>query len=148
MPDTNTIEPTVKEAVALLKKYSCNSIATVISPTEREQLRQGLLLLTSLSEWENIGICADNEAESLMALKSYLQALGYQTDLHSYSYQDIRNQKAAVNSAVYLKLNTQRLAYYLDSYTGEYRGVLVAIQTEDAQIAGTYGYFPLDLFTQ
>ncbi len=38
------------------------------------------------------------------------------------------------------------MSYYLDQYTGEYRGVLVSCQSEDDLIAGTYGHFPLDLF--
>ena len=150
MSDSKTIQLTVKEAVSLLRKYSYNSVAAVNSPKEREQLIQGLLLVTSLSEWENIGICADNEAQGLIALKSYLQALGYQSPLQSYSCQDIRNKNSGetADSPVYIKFNTQKLSYYLDSYLGEYRGVLVAIQGEDDQIVGTYGYFPLDLFTE
>ena len=149
MSNSNTIQLTVKESVSLLRKYSCNSVATVNSPTEREQLSQALLLVTSLSEWENIGICAENEAQGLIALESYLQALGYKSKLQSYICQDIRNKIAGetANSAVYIKFNTQKLSYYLDSYVGEYRGVLVAIQAEDDQIVGTYGYFPLDLFS-
>ncbi|MDJ0743117.1 MAG: DUF1824 family protein [Xenococcaceae cyanobacterium MO_167.B27] len=150
MPDSNTTQLSVKEAVSLLKKYSCNSVATIDSTSEREQVRQGLLLVTSLSEWENFGICADNKTQGVMALESYLQALGYKSKLESYSSQDIREQKAeeTENSAVYIKFNTQKLSYYIDSYVGEYRGVLVAIQGEDDQIVGTYGYFPLDLFTK
>ena len=143
MPDLNSII----EAVALLKKYSCNDVATINSPEEKKQLQQALLLITSLSEWENLGICADDEAQGLKALKNYLQALGYKSQLDSYSFQDVRNQEAA-NAPVYIKFNTQKLFYYLDSYLGEYRGVLVAIQAEDEQIVGTYGYFPLDLFTE
>ena len=143
MPDLNSIT----EAVSLLKKYSCNDVATIDSPEEKEQLQQALLLVTSLSEWENLGICADDEAQGLKALKTYLQALGYKSQLDSYTFQDVRNQEAA-NSSVYIKFNTQKLSYYLDSYLGEYRGVLVAIQAEDDQIVGTYGYFPLDLFTE
>ncbi|MDJ0573738.1 MAG: DUF1824 family protein [Xenococcaceae cyanobacterium MO_234.B1] len=149
MSDPKTIQLTVKEAVSWLRKYSCNSVATISSPGEREKLSQALLLVTSLSEWENIGICADNEAQGLIALESYLQALGYKSKLQSYICQDIRNKIAGetANSPVYIKFNTQKQSYYLDSYRGEYRGVLVAIQAEDDQIVGTYGYFPLDLFS-
>ncbi|MDJ0594500.1 MAG: DUF1824 family protein [Pleurocapsa sp. MO_226.B13] len=49
-------------------------------------------------------------------------------------------------SPVYLKFSTQKMSYYSSEYTGEYRGVLVSIQSEDDLIAGTYGHFPLDLF--
>ncbi len=144
MPDLNSIT----EAVSLLKKHSCNAVATIDSPEEKEQLQQALLLITSLSEWENIGICADDEAQGLKALETYLKALGYKPQLESYTFQDVRTQKTAADSPVYIKFNTQKLFYYLDSYLGEYRGVLVAIQAADDQIVGTYGYFPLDLFTE
>jgi len=50
--------------------------------------------------------------------------------------------------AVYIKYNTQRQASYLDSYTGTYRGVLVSCQSENDQLVGTYGHFPLDLFSE
>ncbi len=144
MLDLNSIT----EAVSLLKKYSCNGVAKVDSPEEKQQLQQALLLVSSLSEWENIGICADDKAAGLKALETYLQALGYKPQLESYTYQDVRNQKTAADSSVYIKFNTKKMSYYLDSYLGEYRGVLVAIQAEDDQIVGTYGYFPLDLFTE
>jgi len=52
------------------------------------------------------------------------------------------------NEAVYIKYNTQRQASYLDSYTGTYRGVLVSCQSENDQLVGTYGHFPLDLFSE
>ncbi|NES92001.1 DUF1824 family protein, partial [Okeania sp. SIO2B9] len=39
-------------------------------------------------------------------------------------------------------------SYHLESYIGEYRGVLVSCQSaEDTGINGTYGHLPLDLFT-
>ncbi len=145
MPESKTIPFPIEEAVSLLKKYSCNSVATIDSSEEKERLRQALLFVTSLSEWENIGICADHKNQGLMALESYLKALGYESSLQSYTFQDIRKEKS--DSAVYIKFNTQKLSYYLDAYLGDYRGVLVAIQSEDDSIVGTYGYFPLDLFT-
>ena len=146
MSESNTIQLTVEEAVSLLKKYSCKSIGAINFPLEKEQLRQALSFVTNLSEWENIGICADNEREGLIALESYLNALGYESDLDSYPFRDIRDNKS--DSRVYIKFNTQRFSYYLDSYLGDGRGVLVAIQAEDDKIIGTYGYFPLDLFTE
>ena len=39
------------------------------------------------------------------------------------------------------------MSYYLDDYIGKYRGVLVSCQSEDDKIVGTYGHFPLDLFS-
>lgn len=130
-----TFNLTLDEALKLLKKYSCSTTQT---ESNHQQLRQALLLVTSESEWENLGICAENTASAIAALKSYLKALGYKSNLN---LAEIPN----FNEAVYLKFNTQKMSYYLDRYTGEYRGVLVSCQGEE-KVIGTYGYFPLDLF--
>jgi hypothetical protein len=130
---------TVNEALKLLKTYSCAKTQTVESEAEKERLRQALLLIVSLSEWQNLGICADNSKLGVEALSSYLKALGYQPnfDLNSIS---------SVEDPVYIKFNSQKMSHYLDSYTGKYRGVLVSAQAENDEITGTYGHFPLDLF--
>jgi hypothetical protein len=129
------------EAVKFLKQYSCSkgdSRIPVESQEEKEQLKQALLLVTSESEWENLGICAENSQIAIATLTDYLEALGYKPNLNLAEIPDL-------NESVYLKFNTQRMSYYLDRYTGEYRGVLVSCQGEE-KIIGTYGHFPLDLF--
>ncbi|MCU0536616.1 MAG: DUF1824 family protein [Hydrococcus sp. Prado102] len=138
----------VEEALQLLKKFSClaigqsprNAIATVELDIEPEQLRQALLLITSLSEWENLGICADDAQQGFAALSSYLNALGYQADCDPSVAGDIEG-------AIYIKFNTQKMSCYCDFYTGSYRGVLVSCQSDNDMLVGTYGHFPLDLFT-
>jgi hypothetical protein len=80
MSSQKATDLTVDKALKILKKYSCSENKTVNSEAEKEQLRQALLLIISLSEWENIGICASNEREGFTALKSYLQAFGYDND--------------------------------------------------------------------
>ncbi|MGL5508894.1 MAG: DUF1824 family protein [Microcoleaceae cyanobacterium] len=48
---------------------------------------------------------------------------------------------------MYIKFNGMKQTYHLDSYQGEYRGVLVSCQSSDPQMVnGTYGHLPLDLF--
>ncbi|NJK49967.1 DUF1824 family protein [Candidatus Gracilibacteria bacterium] len=135
-PSTNL---PVEEALQLLKKFSCTAIATVESEIELEQLRQALLLVTSLSESENLGICADNAQQGFAALSSYLKAFGYQADCDPTLASDLQG-------AIYIKFNTQKMSYYFDSYTGNYRGVLVSCQSDNDMLLGTYGHFPLDLF--
>jgi hypothetical protein len=130
---------TVEEALKILKEYSCVQLKTAEAKTDREQLRQALLLLTGLSEYNNLGICADNATEGFAALSSYLKALGYDANFEPASIPETQG-------AVYLKFNTQKMSYYLDSYTGSYRGVLVSCQSENDTLVGTYGHFPLDLF--
>jgi len=75
-------------------------------------LRQVLLPLTSLSDYQNLGICADTAAQGFLALESYLKALGYEATLDQA---DI----ISFVGPVYIKFNTQRKSHYLDS--GKYR---------------------------
>lgn len=125
-------------AVAILKKYNCTSQEVLFTPGETEQLQAAILLIASLSDYQNLGICAANLTRAWTALNSYLAALGYPTQLQPTQEID--------DSPIYLKFNTQKLNYYLDTYEGIYRGVLIAYQGEDLEIMGTYGYFPLDLW--
>jgi hypothetical protein len=86
-----------------------------------------------------LGICADDFQQGFVALTSYLKAFGYQSNLE-------KENVSISSEPVYLKFSTQKMSYYSKKYTGEYRGVLVSIQSEDDLIAGTYGHFPLNLF--
>ena len=136
---------TIKEALKILGEYSCIQIKTVDSEGDKKQLQQALLLITSLSEYENLGVCADNAIQGFGALQSYLKALGYEGEGCCDS--DLI-PKSEENKPVYIKFSTQRMSYFLDSYTGEYRGVLVSCQSEENDaIVGTYGHLPLDLFS-
>jgi hypothetical protein len=162
---------TIEEALKILKEYSCVQIRTVTSKINSEELRQALLLITNLSEYENLGICADTAEEGFRALSEYLKAFNYDIDVDSLLDAETKKkssasqdkgdrdrfnargdkivsvgEKTAVDGAIYLKFNTQKKTYYLDSYTGSYRGVLVSCQSENDTLVGTYGHFPLDLF--
>ncbi len=129
---------TVESARSLLESFGCVE-AKVEPEPQKALIAQALLLLTSLSDYHNLGICADTAAQGLSALQSYLKALGDEVTINS----DITSSE----SAVYIKFNGQNQKYYLDCYTGTYRGVLVSCQSSlDESINGTYGYLPLDLF--
>jgi hypothetical protein len=130
----------IEEALKLLKEYGCIQLKIAQSPEEEEALRQAILLVNQGSESINLGICADNTVSGLQALRSYLEVLGY--PLPNTLPEDPPEQ-----GAVYIKYNTQRQASYLDSYTGTYRGVLISCQSENDRLVGTYGHFPLDLFS-
>lgn len=130
----------VHQALKILKDYSCIEIKHPNSDQEKEELKQAVLLITSLSEWENLGICASNSQEGFKALKNYLIALGYKENLLP---QNITEN----NDPVYIKFNTEKYSHFISDYSGEYRGVLMTIFAEDNdQIVGTYGHLPLDLF--
>lgn len=132
---------TVEESLKTLKEYSCIKVKTVESQEDKQKLREALILIASLSEYTNIGVCADDPEIGFETLLSYVKAFGY-------SYEHI--QAATIPDGidgVYIKYNSKKMSYYLDSYSGEHRGVLVSCQGEDeAMIIGTYGHFPLDLF--
>jgi len=139
----STLQPnnlTLDRALKILKSYDDSIPASNAEPLpELKELRSSLLLISNLSPAKNLGICADSSQQSFASLSSYLKALGYK---HDFTQEKINHS----SQPVYLKFNTQKMSYYLDDYTGKYRGVLISCQTEDDQIAGTYGHFPLDLF--
>ncbi len=128
-------------ALKILNSYDCTQTNNALLLPEKEQLRSSLLLIASLSESENLGICADNSQQGLTTLTSYLKAFGYPSNLEQTNV-----SQSQPSEPVYIKFSTQKMSYYLDKYTGTYRGVLIACQSEDDQIAGIYGHFPLDLF--
>ena len=130
---------TLDKALKIVKSYDCAQVTNTSSSIEPEELRNSLLLVASLSSSQNLGICADDFQQGFAALASYLKAFGYQCNLE-------KENVSISLSPVYLKFSTQKMSYYSSEYTGEYRGVLVSIQSEDDSIAGTYGHFPLDLF--
>jgi hypothetical protein len=137
MAESNSL--TIAEAVKLLKVYSYSTDERDNSPQTLERLQKALLMVAQDSEWENIGVCADNLTQGLEALASYLKALGYRYNL--------TQQYPESAEPVYIKFNTRKMNYYVDSYTGSSRGVLVAMQGSEEAVLGTYGYFPLDFFT-
>ncbi|MFB2897612.1 DUF1824 family protein [Aerosakkonemataceae cyanobacterium BLCC-F50] len=140
MNEQNPTNLTVEQAEKILKEYSCTNIKVVESEAEKALLRQALKLIADLADYLNLGICAETTEQGFMALKNYLSGLGYNVSLDT--------QKAMeIPGSVYIKFNTNKQSFYLDSYTGNYRGVLVSCQSSAREdISGTYGHLPLDLF--
>jgi hypothetical protein len=131
----------LENALKLLHSFSCTPAKQIMSEAEKEELRQAICMVVELSEWENLGICAETTDQAIATLNSYLKALGYEPIT---AIEEILSEKSA--NAVYLKYNSQKNTHYLDSYSGGYRGVLISCQGENDQITGTYGHFPLDLY--
>ncbi len=135
----NTPDLALSDARQLLDSYSCVAPKIPASETEAERLRQALRLVVGRSESENLGVCADNSLEGYQTLALYLVALGYRVPLAIAS-------EESVQCPVYIKFNTAKMTHYLEAYDGDYRGVLVACQSEEEEINGIYGHFPLNLF--
>lgn len=137
MPTPNSTHLTLQEAQELLNQFNCIENKSINSESEKDRIRQALLLLTKHSDYQILGICADTAAQGLAALKTYSKALDYQPNLNL----------APIDGSVYLKFNPKSGLCYLDSYTGTHRGVLVSFQSAYADgINEMYGHLPLDLF--
>lgn len=140
MSTQNLPHLTIDSALKILSAFSCKDSKSVESESEKLLLRQALLLLNDLSDYLNLGICADSADEGFSALESYLKALGYEATIN-------QADSNSFNGSIYIKYNTEKQSYYLDSYTGDYRGVLVSCpSSQDESISGTYGHLPLNLF--
>lgn len=137
MSTQNSINLTLQSAQELLQSFNCLEGKTVSSESEKDLIRQALLLLTKHSDYQIFGVCADTTTQGLAALKNYAEALGYKPNL------DI----TPIDGPVYIKNNPKSGLFYIDSYTGAHRGVLVSYQSSESEgINQMYGHLPLDLF--
>ncbi|MEA5505388.1 DUF1824 family protein [Halotia wernerae UHCC 0503] len=128
---------TTAEAKKILNKFNCLDIAPILKPSEKVLTRKALVLITSLSDYQILGICADTAEEGILAMKTYSHAFGY----------EVPSDLATPEGPVYIKLNGKNGLCYLDSYPGHHRGVLVSCQSYDeGGINEMYGHLPLDLF--
>lgn len=138
---------TIEEPAAKLKAVRQQLIAislihgpTDLSEEQRQSVRDALLWLNDMSEYQTLGICANTCTDAETALKGYVAALSQPIQVDLPSDQE---------GAVFLKFNTLKNAWYLDGYSGDSRGVLVTYHTSEPDLEdvnGTYGPFPLDLF--
>ena len=135
--------PTTAEIMVIrqrLNQFSCLTTPPALSDAELAQVRADLSQFNQWSDYQTLGICASTLAEGQQALEAFLLALGVAVSL----------DLPAREGAVYLKFNTLKGAWYLDDYSGLSRGVLITFHTSDpevAEVAGTYGPFPFDLFS-
>jgi hypothetical protein len=132
---------TIAAAEQILQPYNCTEPKLPESIEEKLSLRSAILTVADASDYQILGICADNLRQGLMALTSYRQALGYT--------ESVELPTEEINDPIYLKFNPQNNRCYLDRYVGSHRGVLVSCQsfTEDG-FNQTIGHLPLDLFQE
>ncbi len=128
---------TAEEARKILNKFNCLDIAPILKSSEKVSISRALILLTRLSDYQILGICADTAEEGLQAMKTYCQALGYEAP----------QNLPIIEGPVYIKLNGKNGLCYIDSYLGHHRGVLVSCQSYNPEgLNEMYGHLPLDLF--
>ncbi len=136
---SNSTNLTLEEAHKILKKFDCVKTIPVDSLPQNELIRQALLLISSQSDYQILGICADTAEQGILALKNYSTALGYEA----------KTELTPIDGTVYIKYNPATGLCYLDSYLGPYRGVLVSCQSSHPDgINDMYGHLPLDLFAE
>ncbi len=138
--DEAAIAAKLKTVRQTLIKATLGSELVSLSADQRQAICADLLWLNEMSEYQTLGICADSVAAAKAALKGYVAALSQPINL------DLPEQ----TGAVYLKFNTLKNDWYLDGYSGKSRGVLVTYHTSEPEldsVNGTYGPFPLDLFS-
>lgn len=137
MSNPNPHNLSAEEAKKLLNKFNCLDIAPVLKPSEKALICDALILITNLSDYQILGICADTAEEGILAMKTYSRAFGYEAP----------NNLPTPEGPVYIKLNGKNGLCYLDSYFGHHRGVLVSCQSyQEDGINEMYGHLPLDLF--
>lgn len=103
-----------------------------------ETIRSALHCVVELSDSHIFGVCAENTAEAIAALQSYLSALNYDA---------VSTVQGVQDGLVYVKYNPQKGYAVVSPYVGDHRGVLVSCQSPyDDRINETFGHLPLDLF--
>lgn len=119
---------------------NAQDLGDAASSDQRSDIREALQTLMQVASYSIFGVCAANQTDGMVALRSYAQHFGYAlADTIAPSQ---------VDGAVYLKFNPQTQRCHVDSYTGRYRGVLVSFQSGFADgYSGTHGHFPLDLYS-
>ena len=136
---TSNLSPT--DIIAIrnhLAQFSHLTTPPDLSPEQALQIGSHLQLFNDLSDYQTIGVCASTLGKAKAAMESFLAALGIPLELSLPDRQ----------GAIYLKFNTLNRAWYLDSYHGPSRGVLITFHSSEPEAAeaGTYGPFPFDLF--
>ncbi|MUH00880.1 DUF1824 family protein [Scytonema sp. UIC 10036] len=127
----------IQEAKKILNKFNCVDIAPPLKSSEKTVVREALIFIANLSDYQILGICADTAEEGMLAMKTYSHAFGYEPP----------SDLPMMDGPVYIKLNGKNGLCYLDSYLGHHRGVLVSCQSySQGGVNEMFGHLPLDLF--
>lgn len=136
------IDPSTPDLQAIRKqlaRFSCLDVSPNLSEAEASAVRDALLLFNELSDYQTLGVCADDLPTAKAAVESYVAALS----------RPIQLKLDPKDGPVYIKFNTLKGNWYLDDYSGPSRGTLISFHASEPEVDavnGTYGPFPLDLF--
>ena len=145
---TSGSTPEVRAAIELLQQFTIidtamdasnllSSVNKLPAELSRELVYEALTLVLDGSEYQLIGICAENYAEGALALQQYLAAFGYEIEP---SFSD-------PGQPIYIKYNSKTEGCYAKPYDGDHRGVIISCQSSyDDDVNETFGHLPLDLF--
>jgi hypothetical protein len=130
---------TTPQAQAILAPFNCLTPKSLDSPQAKQAVQQAVLYLAQITDNQMLGILASSITEAIATLQSYTQALGY--SLPQTTPEDVEG------GAVYLKFNPRTNLCYSSPYPEQYRGVLIAFQSDHPDgVNELYGHLPLDLF--
>lgn len=136
MPDANLIQA----ACDLLRQFVCTTPATP-EMADYDLVRQAVRVVADYSDYQMLGICAENLEAATMALASYGPALGYDVT------EAISSLRTDVIGPTYIKFNPKTGRCHADNYIGAYRGVLISCQSAyEGDVNETFGHLPMDLF--
>jgi hypothetical protein len=129
---------TASQAQAILAPFNGVTLKSFNSLQEKQTVQQAVLHLARVTDNQILGILASSITEAIATLHSYTQALGYSLP------QSVEDTGVG---AVYLKFNPRTGLCYSSPYLEQYRGVLIAFQSEHPNgINELYGHLPLNLF--
>jgi hypothetical protein len=132
-----TVSMTTAQAQAILAPFNCLTAKGISDLAEKMAVKQAVLHLASLTETHMFGIMAADWEGAIAALRSYANAFGHKPP----------TAVNPCNDAVYIKFNPRTGLCYASPYTGDYRGVLIAFQSDFADgVNEMCGHLPLDLF--
>ncbi|HTL88529.1 MAG TPA: DUF1824 family protein [Leptolyngbya sp.] len=127
---------TRSEAETILRQFIC--VEPIDQPLDHAAIREAVLTVAKLSDYQILGICAETAEEGLRSLSQYLDALGYKMP-----------ELQTIPGVIYLKFNPRTGRSHIEPYVGKHRGVLVSCQAAyDDEVNETFGHLPLDLFEQ
>jgi hypothetical protein len=128
---------TPDEAVKLLRLFTCIDQLTPDQIPTNDAVRSALEVVREHSDYQILGICADDLAAGEQALTAYINAFDYK----------FIPTIPPVDGPIYIKYNPKLRSCHSDTYIGDHRGVLVSCQSSyDGDVNELFGHLPLDLF--